>query len=107
MELRPDGSRPLLTTEHTGSMAALGNIGQDSEAKFVPYTAGGELTVEQSEEAAEDARSEAPPEVRRQTGEEHKAAAMSEEQKEGQYPAADAKSEQIKVEDNQELTKSS
>ena len=54
-ELRNDGSRPLLTTEHTGSMAVIGNIGQDSEARFVPYTAGGEITVAESHVPAGDA----------------------------------------------------
>ena len=65
MELGHDDSRPQLTA-NTGSMAILGNIGKDSEAKFVPYTAGGEINVGQSQEAAEETKSEAP-QVRPQT----------------------------------------
>jgi len=34
-------SRKLLGTEQTGSVALLGNIGQDSESKRVPVTAEG------------------------------------------------------------------
>ena len=81
-------------------MAVLGNIGQDSEARFVPYTAGGELPGDRSGEA-EEAKSEALKEVRPPSGEEKELAAIGEgDENAEEQPVGDARSELAKSEQN-------